>query len=55
MEFIFLQFEVETVLSELLEDLRHVVTMFGQVPGVYGDVIDVHANEPMRNSRNTHS
>ncbi len=47
MEFTFLQFEVETVLSELLEDLRHVVTMFGQVPGVYEDVIDVHANEPM--------
>ncbi len=35
------------MLSELLEDLRHVVTMFGQVPGVYEDVIDVHANEPM--------
>ncbi len=47
MEFTFLQFEVETVLSELLEDLRHVVTMFGQVPGVYEDVIDVLANEPI--------
>ncbi len=45
MEFTFLQFEVETVLSEPLEDLHHMVAMFGQVPRVYEDVIDVHANE----------
>lgn len=30
------------VLSELLEDLRHVVTMFGQVPGIDQGVINVN-------------
>ncbi len=47
MELTFLQFKVEVVLSEPLEDLRHVVAMFGQVPGVYEDVVDVHYNETM--------
>ncbi len=47
LEFTFFQLEVEAVLSEPLEDLRHVVAMFGQVPGVYEDVVDVHDNKPM--------
>ncbi len=47
MELTFLQLEVEVMLSEPLEDLLHMVAMFGQVPGVYEDVVDVHYDETM--------
>ncbi len=45
MELTFLHLKVEVVLSEPLEDLCHVMAMFGQVPGVYEDVVNVHYNE----------
>lgn len=44
----FLKFQIEVVLPELLEDLRYVVAMFGQVPGVYKDVINVDNHEAMQ-------
>ncbi len=47
MELTFLHLKVEVVLSEPLEVLRHVMAMFGQVPGVYEDVVNVHYNEMM--------
>ncbi len=47
MELTFLHLKVEVVLSEPFEDLRHVMAMFGQVPGVYEDVVNVHYNEMM--------
>lgn len=37
----FLQFEIHMVFREFLEDLRHVMAMFSQVPGVNEDVVDV--------------
>lgn len=43
-ELAFLQLEIELVFSQLLEDLRHVLAMFGQVPGVDQDV-DVDDDE----------
>ncbi len=36
------ELQVEVVFPELFQDLRDVVAMFGQVPGVNQDVIDVH-------------
>ncbi len=33
------------MLTELLEDLRYMVAMFGQVPGVDENVIDVDDHE----------
>lgn len=42
MEFTFLKFQVELELTEFLEDLRHLVPMLCQVPGVDQDVIDVN-------------
>lgn len=35
-----LQLEIEVVFSQLLEDLCHVVAMFGQVPGVDQDIVE---------------
>ncbi len=36
------EFQVEVVFTELFQDLRDVLAMFGQVPGVNQDVINVH-------------
>ncbi len=47
MELTFLQLQIEMVNSEPLKDLHHVVAMFGQVPGVYKDVVDVDNHELM--------
>ncbi len=33
--------------SDPLKDLRYVVAVFGQVPGVYEDVVDVDNHELM--------
>lgn len=35
------------LLPELLENVRYVVAVFGQVPGGYQDVIDVNFQEAM--------
>ncbi len=44
-EFALLQFQVEMGLSEFLEDLLLIVAMFGQVLGVYEDIIDINDHE----------
>ncbi len=41
-ELILLEVQVEVVLPKLFQDLRDMVAMFGQVPGVNQDVVDVH-------------
>ncbi len=41
-ELTLLELQVEMVFPELFQDLRDVVAMFGQVPGVNQDVVDVH-------------
>ncbi len=45
MEFTLLQFQVEMVLSEFLEELLNVVAMFGQIPGVYENIVDIDDHE----------
>lgn len=47
MKLALLQFEIEVVFSQLLQDLLHVVAMIGQVLGVNEDVIDVHYDEAL--------
>ncbi len=44
MKWAFLSFEEEV---EMLKDLRNVVAMFGQVPRVDEDIIDVYQDEAM--------
>lgn len=46
-ELTFLKLQVEVVLPELLEDLRHVAAIFSQVPGVDQNVVNIHEDEPM--------
>lgn len=41
MEFTLFKFQAELELTELMQDLLHVVAKFGQVPGVYQDIINV--------------
>ncbi len=41
-ELTLLELQVEVVSPELFQDLRDVVAMFGQVPGVNQDVVDVN-------------
>ncbi len=47
MEFAFLQLEEQMMLAELLEDLRNVAAMVGQVLGVKEDIIYVNDHELM--------
>ncbi len=47
MEFTFLQLEEQMMLAELLEDLRNVAAMVGQVLGVNEDIIYVNDHELM--------
>jgi len=40
-EFALLQLEIEMVLAKLLQDLLYTEAMFGQVLGIYKDIVDV--------------
>ncbi len=44
----FLSLEIELMLTEPLKDLRNVQVVFGLVPGVHQDVIDVHQHETVK-------
>ena len=44
-ELALLQLDIEVVFSQLLQDLHQVLAMFGQVPGVDQDVVDVDDDE----------
>ncbi|XP_056104710.1 tripartite motif-containing protein 16-like protein [Rhinichthys klamathensis goyatoka] len=47
-ELALLQLEIEVVFSQLLEDLRHVLAMFGQVTGVDQNIVNVDDDEALR-------
>ncbi len=46
-EFTLLELQVEVVFPELPEDLRHVMVIFGQVPGVDQNIVNVHDDKPV--------
>ncbi len=48
MELALLQLEIEMVMVEFLEDLLDVEAMFGQVPGVDEDIVDVDDDESLK-------
>ncbi len=47
-ELTFLELQTEMVFPDLFQDLRDVVAMFGQVPGVNQNVINVNCDDAMK-------
>lgn len=53
MEGAFLSFQEELVFSEALKDLRNVLVMSGQAPGIYQNIVYVDNHESMKEVRST--